>query len=382
MGVAAAVDIEPFRIDITDDDLDDLRARLTRTRRPDALADAAWSDGIVPRRLDELVRRWRDDFDWRAVERRLNAFPQITSTIDGVPLHAIHAPAERSSGLAVVLLHGWPSTVAEFVEVIEPLRSGAPGLDVIVPSLPGYGFSGPLIDRGWDQDRMADAIDQLMRRLGYDRYIAHGGDVGYEVATSLGRRHPDRVAGLHLNLGGIRLAGEHRGEQPRDDAEAEAFARLERYLANGSAYANVQATRPQTLAYALTDSPVGQLAWIAEKFHEWADPRHPVSDDDILTAASVYWFTRTAGSSARFYQEAYGRWSKEAAPIPVPTSIQSFPYEIVRPVRRWAEERFAITRWVDMPEGGHFSALETPALVIDSLRDFARSLGTEEGRLP
>lgn len=365
------------RIQVSDDDLDDLRRRLDSARYSDELHDAEWSDGMLPSRLRELVDRWRTAFDWRAVEADLNTYEQVTTEIDGATVHSLLAGPDSTDHPAILLLHGWPSTVAEFRAIIGPLSSPTEdgmAFDVVAPSLPGFGFSGSTSDRGWNQDRMADALDELMRRLGHDRYVAHGGDVGYEVATSLARRHPDRVAGIHLNLGGIRGASEHRHEEPLTGAEREAFEKHDRYIASGSAYAIVQATRPQTIADALTDSPVGQLAWVAEKFHEWVDPEHPIAEDDILAAASIYWFTRTAGSSARFYQEVYGRWDREPTPIPVPASIQCFPYEIVPPIRRWAEERYTVVRWVDMPAGGHFSALETPDLVVDSLREFAGSL--------
>jgi pimeloyl-ACP methyl ester carboxylesterase len=243
-----------------------------------------------------------------------------------------------------------------------------------VPSLPGFGFSGPTSDRGWTTGRMAEALATLMARLGHDRYVPHGGDMGYALAAELGRRDPVHVAGIHLHLGGVGLAAMHRHEPPSDPAEERAFTQYDAYVSDKSAYAHLQSTRPQTLAYALTDTPVGQLAWIAEKFHEWADPDHPVPADDVLTTAAIYWFTRTAGSAARFYQESYRDRGRAQPFVDVPTGVASFPHEIVVPVRRWAERHYRITHWIDMPDGGHFAALETPGLVLEGLRTFLRTL--------
>lgn len=370
--------LTPYRIDVPQAELDELQRRLDAARLPEELPDAAWSDGMLPSALHVLLDRWRSGFDWRAVEASLNRYPQVFTDIDGTGIHALDVRAADSGDRpALLLLHGWPSSIAEFRKLIDPLTNpeepGAPAFDVVVPSMPGYGFSGPTHERGWSAARMADALDELMRRLGHDRYIAHGGDVGYQVATELGRRHGDRAVGMHLDLGGIVLAGEHRSEEPENEEQRIAFERFDHYIANGSAYASLHATRPQTLSYALTDSPVGQLAWIAEKFHEWPDPNYEIETDDVLTAASIYWFTKTAGSSARFYQENYGKWSRATEVIPVPTVIASFPGDIVAPVQDWAREKFQIHRWVDMPDGGHFAALETPHHLIDSLRRF----GTE-----
>ena len=377
--------VRPFRIEVPQGEVDDLRHRLTSARWPREIDRTRWADGITVDAMRGLVEHWRDGYDWRAEEASINRFAQVVTEIDGQRLHAVHRPSPRAGAQPLVLLHGWPSTVVEFRRVIdelaEPQDPDLAAFHVIAPSLPGFGFSGPLRERGWGATRMARAIAELVRRLGYDRYLAHGGDAGYQVAGALARVDTARVTGIHLNLGGVGLAGAHRADPPTDDLEARALERYADYLRDGSAYALLNATRPQTVAYALADSPIGQLAWIAEKFLAWADPASPVPVDDVLTTASIYWFTETAASSARLYGEEY---TPNRAPgtgpalertyVDVPTAVSSFPGEIVPPVRRWAEERYRIVRWTEQPAGGHFSALERPDLLIDALRGFAAQL--------
>ncbi|MBB3665562.1 pimeloyl-ACP methyl ester carboxylesterase [Prauserella sediminis] len=374
--------VRPFRIGVPGPDLDDLRRRLATVRLPRELDETSWSRGVTVEAMGELLVRWRDGYDWRAEEAELNRFPQVVTEVDGQRLHAVHRPSPRQDAHPLVLLHGWPSTVAEFRYVIdelaEPDDPARPAFHVVVPSLPGFGFSGPLREGGWGAHRMARAIDELLRRLGINRYLAHGGDAGYQVAAALGRVAPERVAGVHLNLGGVGLAGRHRTDEPADEQEALALRRYAEYVQDGSAYALLNATRPQTVAYGLADSPIGQLAWIAEKFMAWADAASPVAQDDVLTTASIYWFTETAASSARFYGEEYtpnrppGTGpALERTYVDVPTAVSSFPGEIVPPIRRWAEEHYRIVRWTEHPAGGHFSALERPDLLVEALRGFA-----------
>ncbi|GAA1868631.1 epoxide hydrolase [Pseudonocardia ailaonensis] len=370
-------DLEPYTVSVPDAELAELRERLRAARLPDELPDASWRDGMLPAELRSLRHEWADSFDWRAVEAMLNAETQWLTTIDGTGVHCLDVRSGRPGAVPLLLLHGWPSSVAEFRSVWGPLtapENGSVAFDAVVPSLPGFGFSGPTRERGWDADRMADAMAVLMSRLGHERFVVHGGDVGSEVATALSRRHPERVIGLHLNLGGTRGAGEHRAEPPANEAQRRAFGQYDAYRANGSAYAAIQATRPQTVAFALTDSPVGLLAWIAEKFREWADPAHPVTGADILTAASIYWFTGTVGSSARFYQESFAGWAAPGAAVTVPVAVCAYPFDIVTPVREWAEGSYDIVQWRDLPDGGHFPALETPHHLIDSVRAFAAAL--------
>lgn len=380
-----AHDVQPFRIGIPDHELSELRTRLKAARWPEEVDETRAEDGVTVDVMRRLVDRWLDGFDWRAREEELNGFPQIVTEIDGQRIHAVHVRSSRTDAVPLLLLHGWPSTFVEFHRVIRELADPAdpaqPAFHVVAPSLPGYGFSGPIRERGWGAHRMARAFAELMHRLDYDDYLAHGGDNGYHIAAAIGRVDPEHVAGLHLNLGGVGLTGAHRDEAPGDAAEELAHRRYGEFVRDKSAYAQLNATRPQTLAYALTDSPIGQLAWIAEKFTAWVDPTSPIDDDDILTTASIYWFTRTAASSARFYGEEY---TANRAPgtgpalersfVRTPTAVASFPFEIVPPVRRWAEEHYNIVRWAELPAGGHFSALERPDLLIGALRGFAAQL--------
>jgi pimeloyl-ACP methyl ester carboxylesterase len=378
--------LRPFRIDIPQPELDLLRQRLAASRWPAEVDQTRSSDGITVPAMRTLVERWLTGFDWRAQEADLNRFPQVVTQVDGQRLHAVHRPSPRPGARPLVLLHGWPSTFTEYRRVIdelaEPSEAGAPAFHVVVPSLPGYGFSGPLRDRGWGARRMAAAIAALMGRLGYSGYLAHGGDNGYIVSGALARVDRANVAGIHLNLGGVGLAGLHRDEPPADEPERVAIERYQAFTSDKSGYALLNATRPQTVAYALSDSPIGQLAWIAEKFTDWADPGCPVPADEILTVASIYWFTNTSASAARYYQEEFtaNRPAADAPPdrtfVDVPTAVASYPHEIVPPVRRWAQDRYNIVRWVELPAGGHFSALERPDLVLRTLRGFARQLAS------
>lgn len=371
--------LSPFTVEIPQADIDDLHRRLRAARWTEELPDASWSDGITPETMHRLVDRWVDGYDWRAVEATINRHENVRTTIDGIQLHAVHAPSTRADAVPLVLMHGWPSTFAEFLGVIDALTSpedpADPAFHVIIPSMPGYAFSGPTHERGWTSVRMAKALAELMRRLGYSGYVPHGADLGFHVASDLAIIDPDNVRAIHLNLGGVRQAGKHQSEPSQSEAEEEAKRKQAHYMADMSAYALLQATRPQTLSYLLVDSPIAQLAWIGEKFHEWTDPNNPVSDDDILTAASLYWFTKTAGSAARFYQSGYGEQRMGARPyVDTPTGVSTWPHDIVRPLRHWTEPEYNVTYWADMPAGAHFAALETPELLVGTLRAFTRSL--------
>ncbi len=371
--------IRPFRIDIPQEDLDDLRTRLARTRWPDQLPGAGWDYGIPLAVVQELAEYWRDGYDWRVHERRLNAFPQFTTTVDGQNVHFLHVRSAEPGALPLIMTHGWPGSIVEFMNVIGPLTDpGAYGGDpadafhLVVPSIPGYGFSGPTRDRGWNTQRVARAWDELMGRLGYERYGAQGGDWGSAISRELGLIAPEHLIGVHLNM----LFPQVRGE-PTDlaDQERTRLEALRRFRSDGSGYFTIQATRPQTLAYALTDSPAGQLAWIAEKFNEWTDGGLPeaVDRDQMLTNISVYWLTGTAGSSARLYFEAAhsGSWGPPATSA-VPTGIAVFPREIAPPIRRFAEQSNTIVHWSEFDRGGHFAAMEEPDLLVGDVREFFR----------
>lgn len=380
--------IRPFRIDIPQADLDDLCERLARTRWPDELPGVGWSRGVPLTYLQELAEYWRTAYDWRAWEARLNAIPQFTTAIDGATIHFLHVRSPEPHALPLILTHGWPGSIVEFLDVIEPLTDPRPhggdpadAFDVVVPSLPGYGFSGPAHDAGWTTARVAMAWAELMRRLGYQRYGAQGGDWGAFVSPELGRIDPDHVVGVHVNaatVGFIPFGPVEPDELASfSDAEKLRLDRLNRFLADGNGYFQIQATRPQTLAYALTDSPVGQLAWIVEKFKEWSYPsaelpEQAIARDRILTDVMLYWLTGTAGSSARTYYENMHASSWGQQPGATLTGVAVFAEDVA--IRRFAERGNNIVHWSEFERGGHFAALEAPDLLVADVRDFFRTV--------
>jgi microsomal epoxide hydrolase len=375
-------ELTPFRIDVPQADLDDLRDRLARTRWPDELPGAGWDYGIPLEYTKELAGYWRTGYDWRVHEARLNGFGQFTTTIDGQRIHFLHIRSASSGALPLIVTHGWPGSVVEFMEIIGPLTDPAAfggasddAFDLVIPSIPGYGFSGPTTDRGWDVRRVARAWASLMARLGYQRYGAQGGDWGAIISRELGLADPEHVAGVHLNMLITRPPddlGELTGEETRR------LGRSRQFRNTGSGYNMIQSTRPQTLAYGLTDSPAGQLAWITEKFYEWTDgglPHEAVDRDQLLTNVTLYWLTGTAGSSARLYYEtARSRAWNPAARSEVPTGVAVFPREIAPAIRRFAEPANNITHWSEFDRGGHFAAMEVPDLLVGDVREFFRPL--------
>jgi epoxide hydrolase len=374
-------ELRPFRIDVPQSELDDLRDRLGRARWPDELPDAGWSRGVPLGYLRELAEYWRNTYDWRRQEARLNELPQFTTTIDGANVHFLHVRSPEPGALPLLLTHGWPGSIIEFLEVIGPLSDprahGGDPMDafhVVIPSIPGYGFSGPTREAGWTTDRVARGWAELIRRLGYERYGAQGGDWGAFVAPAVGRADPEHVAGVHVNaatMGFIPL-GPVREEELATftDVERARLARLGRFLSDGNGYFQIQATRPQTLAYGLADSPVGQLAWIAEKFQEWTGS--PIDRDRLLTNVMMYWLTNTAGSSARLYYENTHAASWDQAPGTTPTGVAVFAEDVA--IRRYAERSNCIVHWSDFDAGGHFAAMETPDLLVADVRTFFRGL--------
>ena len=385
---SATHDIRKFSISIPQQDLDDLADRLARTRWPASVPGAAWERGVPVSYLRELADYWRTGFDWRAAEARLNAYPQFTTEVDGQKIHFLHVKSPESDATPLLLLHGWPGSIVEFLHVIGPLTDprshGAdPGqaFDLVIPSLPGFGFSGPVSEPGWGSRRTARALAELMRRLGYSRYGAQGGDFGAFVAPDLGRVDPDHVIGIHVNAAtmGFVPFGDIPEEEPAtfSPAEKQRLQRMQTYLSEGNGYFQIQSTRPQTLSYALTDSPAGQLAWIVEKFKEWTNSGHELPEDaiprdEMLTDVRVYWFTGTAGSAANvaYYESMHsGDW-----PVPsgVPTGVAVFAEDIA--IRRYAERANNIVHWSDFDTGGHFAALETPGLLVQDIRAFFGSL--------
>jgi epoxide hydrolase len=382
--------MQPFRIDIPQAALDDLRDRLDRTRWPAELPNVGWDRGVPVAYLRELVDYWRTGYDWRAAEARINQFPQFTTDIDGANVHFLHVRSPEPQALPLILTHGWPGSVAEFLDVLEPLADPrahggdlASAFHVVIPSLPGYGFSGPTLEPGWDVVRIAEAWAELMASLGYHRYIAQGGDLGSIVAIILGEMDREHVAGVHVNMLLTSPAGDHPDELTGlSDADRERLALLPRFRADLSGYMKVQSTRPQTLAYGLTDSPVGQLAWMVEKFREWTDsknvPEEAVSRDMVLTNVMIYWLTATAGSAAQIYYESAPLLPIADAPpgaraaSAVPLGVAVFPKDVLLPVRRFAERDFSnIVHWSEFDRGGHFAAMEEPDLFVADLRAFA-----------
>jgi len=380
--------ITPFRIEIPEADLDDLRARLARTRWPDELPGVGWRYGAPLGYIKELAEYWRTAYDWREHEAALNQFPQFTTQIDGARVHFVHVRSPEPDALPLVITHGWPGSIVEFLEVIGPLadpraHGGDPAdaVHVVAPTIPGFGFSGPTRETGWHIRRVAEAWAMLMDRLGYERYGAQGGDWGSAIARTLGVLHPDKVVGVHLNLLATPPSGDPADLAGLTDAEQARLRRARQFRAEGIGYAMIQGTRPQTLAYALTDSPVGQLAWIVEKFKEWTDsagaPEDAVDRDQMLTNVTIYWLTGTAGSSARLYYETahspYG-WGSPPERSTTPTGIAIFPLELDAPVRRFAERFNNIVHWSEFDRGGHFAAMEEPDLVAGDVRAFFRGL--------
>jgi pimeloyl-ACP methyl ester carboxylesterase len=370
-------DIHPFRIDVPEADLDDLRDRLSRTRWPDELPGVGWSYGVPLQRLKELTEYWRTKYDWRAYEAVLNDFPQFTTAIDGQNVHFLHVRSPEPDALPLILTHGWPGSVAEFLDVIRPLsdprgHGGDPAdaFHVVAPSIPGYGFSGPTTATGWDVPRIARAWAELMRRLGYQRYGAQGGDWGARISPELARVDPVHVAGLHVNAFLAFPSGDPADTQGLTEPEQARLRRLSRWHNERSGYAQIQATRPQTLAYALVDSPVGQLAWNTEWFDDYGNNIGAIDPAAILTNVTLYWLTGTAGSSARLYKEAAASWGRHLERSEVPTGIAVFPGDST--IRRFAEREHTVVHWSEFNHGGHFAALQAPQLLIEDIRQFFR----------
>ncbi|HEX2212888.1 MAG TPA: alpha/beta fold hydrolase [Mycobacterium sp.] len=360
--------ITPFRIAVPDADLEDLRSRLLRTRWPEAECVDDWSQGIPLAYTRDLADYWAGQYDWRVREEALNRFDQYTTEIDGLDIHFIHQRSGRTDAFPLLITHGWPGSIVEFGKVIEPLTER--GFDVVCPSLPGYGFSGKPTRTGWGVERIAAAWETLMGRLGYDRYGAQGGDWGAAVTTQIGRNGGSCV-GIHLNMP-IGRPPKDMGE-PTDEEKAafEAGAHYDRW---DSGYSKQQASRPQTLGYGLVDSPVGQLAWIVEKFWSWTDcdghPEKALSRDEMLDNVMLYWLTASGASSARLYWESFGTFGRGGDRVELPTGVAAFPKEILRAPRSWCEAGYNLTHWTSMPRGGHFAAFEQPELFVDDVSEF------------
>ncbi|WP_341770208.1 epoxide hydrolase family protein [Actinomadura darangshiensis] len=370
-----------FVIDVPERQLDDLRHRLERTRWPAPVPGTGWERGVPLDYLTGLAGHWLTRYSWREHEARLNRFPQFRTEIDGQRIHFLHVRSPEPDALPLILTHGWPSSFAEYTEVIGPLTDprahGADPADafhVVVPSLPGFGFSTPLSGPGWNHARIARAWAALMDRLGYHRYGAQGGDTGSIVSPELGRIAPQNVVGVHIN-GQLAFPSGDLGDLSPD--EAERIAAAERLRQVGTGYADLQSTRPQTLAYALNDSPAGQLAWIVEKFWEWTDPakalpEDAVGRDHLLANVTLYWLTATGAPSAHLYYEVRNAPVTPPGPTGVPTGIALFPTDPT--IRHVAERDHNLVHWTEFSQGGHFAATETPALLTEDIRAFYHQL--------
>lgn len=377
----ATEDIEPFTVDIPQGVLDDLHQRLANTRWPDEIAGSDWAYGTDLAYVQSLCDSWLH-FDWRAVENRFNQWPQLLTTIDGQRVHAIHAASPEPDAMPLIITHGWPGSVAEFLDVIEPLRDprshgGDPSdaFHIVAPSIPGYGFSGPTHEAGWDVRRVAEAWKVLMARLGYQRYGAQGGDWGSMISAQLAVVDAEHVAGIHINM----VLG-RPDDTPLTEAEQADLARTSEFVAEGSAYQQIQGKNPQTLGYGLSDSPAGLAAWITEKFHHWS--HHPNGDletaitrEQLLSNLTLYWVTGTINSSTRLYFESLksGRFPAFDR-VEVPTGCAVFPGEVVTVPEAWARNLYNVTRYSKFDRGGHFAALEVPDLLVDDVRAFFRPL--------
>jgi pimeloyl-ACP methyl ester carboxylesterase len=360
--------LSPYRIEIPQSTLDDLTDRLARTRWPDEPPAAGWDFGIPLDRVRELAEHWQKTYDWREHEAELNRYPQFVTEIDGQRIHLLHVRCADPGALPLVLTHGWPGSIVEFLDVVEPLSRD---FHLVIPSIPGFGFSGPTRERGWDVHRVARTWAELMRRLGYDRYGAQGGDWGSAISRALAAVAPDHVVGVHLNY--LPTPPPPEGEENGlSESDLDRVARTRHYLAHQPGARLLNATRPQSVAYALTDSPVGQLAWLADVFAEWGDPRGAVPDDRLLTNVMLYWLTGTAGSSARLNRES----PLGPLPCPAPVGVAVFAHDITLSIRSLAERSYRITHWTEFERGGHFAALEAPDLFAGDVRAFFRDMDT------
>jgi len=369
----AAQGIEPHLIDVPQSVLDDLRLRLDRARLPNQLDGIGWEQGTEKSYLESLLEYWRTTYDWRLVERRLNTMQPMVTHVDGQRIHVLQARSPNPDALPLLLVHGWPGSVIEFLDVIDPLTAD---FHVVMPSLPGFTFSGPTSQRGWHPRRIAAAFGAVLEQLGYERYGLQGGDWGSLVAANLADLHPERTVGLHLNM--VTATRPMKGASVTAE-ESAALEQAKHWRRTGVGYQEIQGTRPQSLGYALDDSPAGLAGWIIEKFREWSDGdlEDAFAVDRLLDNITAYWVTRTATSSARIYWEMR-RAGREAVParrVEVPTAIAEFPGEMFQPPRSWTEAAFNVVRWSAPARGGHFAAMEAPEEFAADVRAFFAQLG-------
>lgn len=383
--------MQPFTIAISDAEIADLHHRLENVRWPDQAPGDPWTFGIEREVMQYVVDYWRNSYDWREREKRMNAYPNFITTAEGEQVHFLHIRSPHENATPMVLTHGWPGSFVEFLDVIEPLTqpelhggSVQDAFHLVIPSMPGYGFSGPTRQAEFHVNRVTDAIASVMEQLSYDRYIAQGGDWGAIVTRRFGEAYPDRLYGIHVNM----MFAFPSGDDPDPMAgvteqETERMAAAGARIADGTGYMAIQSTKPQTLSYGLNDSPAGLAAWILEKFQVWSDLDNgsfidTFGIDRVLDNVSVYWFTQTAGSAARLYAESQragnGAAQGWSGKVEVPTGHALYPYELLQTPRAWAEKKYNIVHWTEQPRGGHFAAFERPQLFVDDLRQFKRAL--------
>lgn len=377
--------IREFTIDIPDETLVDLKSRLSRTRFPGQIPGSEWDYGSDTAYIRELVDYWRHSYDWRKHEAKLNELPHFKTDIDGLEMHFVHVKSKEPDAMPLVMTHGWPGSIYEFMEVIGPLTDpvahGGDAKDafhLILPSMPGYGFSGKTAERGYSVKRVAAVIAKLMARLGYERYVAQGGDWGSGVSSWLGSLDAERVAGIHINMvGGGPPRGMDDPEKGIPEWELKRWRERAEWWNGENAYGNIQGTKPLTLAYGLNDSPAGLAAWIVEKFRAWSDCDGDVESrftkDQLLTNVMIYWVTETMPAAVRLYYESRRDRSRRDR-VEVPTAIAVFPGEIFFSPRKWVETRYNVQQWTEMASGGHFAAMEEPRLLVEDVRKFVRTV--------
>jgi microsomal epoxide hydrolase len=375
------MNLREYRIHVEDAALDDLKARLLNTRWPEQIEGAGWGYGADLGYVRELCRYWRQDYDWRRVEARLNALPQYTCRVDGVDIRFWHLRSGREDAIPLLLLHGWPGSAYEFFDMIEPLARpedpGAPAFDAIAPCLPGFGFSGKPSEPGWGCLRMAQALDGLMRELGYGRYAVQGGDWGAMIAARMGDVCADRLIGIHINFPNIPIPVPDEEYAALSEGDRRALVSQAAFDAREGAYHLIQETKPDALTLAQTDSPAGLCAWIVEKFRTWSDCGGDLESvytkDRLLTNIMFYWAPASVASAARLYYESYhdpaAHWGAPDPHIKAPTAVAFFPRDPFNRPEGWVRRHFNVVRWREMPAGGHFAAMEKPALLLGDIRE-------------
>jgi pimeloyl-ACP methyl ester carboxylesterase len=385
--------VRPFRIEVPEEAITDLRRRIADTRWPERETVSDLSQGAPLAKVQELVQYWGSNYDWRKVEAKLNALPQFVTSIDGVDIQFAHVRSPHPDAMPLIITHGWPGSIIELLKVVGPLTNptahggrAEDAFHLVLPSLPDYGFSGKPLDTGWDAFHIASAWTELMRRLGYDRYVSQGGDWGAIISHVMAIQAPDGLLGIHVNMPATvpeAIAKVLSNSDPMpsglSEEEQKAFASLDTFYKSGSAYSAIMMTRPQTLGYGLSDSPAGLAGWIYDKFAAWTDsggvPEDVLSPDEMLDDISLYWFSNSGTSAARLYWEVAGGNPFNALEISIPVGVTVFPGEIYQAPRSWAEQNYhQLTYWNEVNKGGHFAAFEQPEIFTDEVRAAFRTL--------